>query len=120
MDKMLGKLLEKKKSEKPMDDMYKKSKMSMLQSLKDEMNGMMKGDLEASKMKKVEVAAPDAEGLEEGLETAQDLVKGGMPEGEEEMKPADHVEEMAEAASPEELDEMIAKLEALKAKKSMF
>lgn len=74
MDKLF-KLMEKKKQEgKQMDPMAKDAKMSMLKALRDEMSGIMKGDLEDSKLKKVEVVSNDEEGLKEGLEKAQDVV----------------------------------------------
>lgn len=132
---MLDKLMEKKKKEaKPLDPMYASSKMSMLQALKDEMSGMMKGDLEHKGMKKVEVAAPDSEGLKEGLDKAKEVVghegEEESPEheasesteeesAEGEANPSEEVEELAQDASSEELDEMIKKLEELKAKKAM-
>lgn len=82
----LAKLMAKKKSDKPLDEGYKTAKMSMLQALKDEMGKMMGDDLKAGTMKKVEVAAPDKEGLSEGLDKAKDLVQGDdeSAEGDEE------------------------------------
>lgn len=81
-----GKLLEKKKAEaKPMSDLHKKSKMSMLQSLRDEMGGMMSEDLKPGhEMKSVEVAAPDEAGLSEGLDKAKELVAGEPVEASQE------------------------------------
>jgi len=117
----LMKLMAKKKADKPLDENYKSAKMEMLKSLKGEMGKMMGDDLKSSKMKAVQVAAPDKEGLEKGLDTAKDLIEGA-PEGEKEGMPMDEeseVEAMCDEMSPEELDEMIKMLEAKKAEKQM-
>lgn len=120
MDKM-AKLLEKKKKDgQEMDPLYKKSKMSVLESLRDQMSGMMKGDLEGAKLKKVEVAAPDSEGLAAGLDKAKDLVKK-MPEDAMEMPEESSDDELMEACadkSADELDQMIKKLEMMKKEKA--
>lgn len=104
--KELMKLMEKKKSGKPMDEGYKKAKMTMLQALKDDMSGMMGNEMKG--MKKVTVAAPDEEGLKEGLNKAEELM-----EGKEELAKDDM--EMDEEMSPEECDAMIKMLEKKKA-----
>lgn len=81
--KPLDKLMAKKKGE-ALDPTYSAAKMSMLQSLKDEMNGMMKGDLDGAKgMKHVEVAGDSPEALSEGLDKAKDMV-GSEQDGEDE------------------------------------
>jgi hypothetical protein len=136
MNDKLMKLMEKKKKDSPeMDPIAKNAKMASLKSLRDEMMGMMKGDLEGSKLNKVEVAADDKEGLAEGLDKAKDIL-GEMPESEEDEEmspegsyeeeakeshahPVEEMEAIAEQASPEDLEAMIQKLEILKAKKSM-
>ena len=121
MDKALEKLMEKKKDGKALDPEYKKAKMSVLGSLHDEMKKMIGDDLHG--LKKVTVASPDKEGLEEGLEKAKELVSA-KDEAEE---PAE--EEKAELCpecgemhgeeghmSAEEIETKIKELEALKAK----
>ncbi len=77
-------------------------------------------------IKKVEVSAPSAEGLKEGLEKAEEIVEGSMPESEESEKEyadgeiyegdADNYEEMAEdeESEDEESEEMSA--DAIEAK----
>ena len=76
---MFEKLLDKKKKDgKELDPMYKDSKMSMLKALREEMSGLMKGDLQKGGMSKVEVSAENPEDLGEGLETAQDIVESPM------------------------------------------
>lgn len=73
-----------------------------------------------SGMKKVSVAAPSSEGLEEGLSAAQDIVEG-MPEDEEGSMQSDGIspDEMAmyEQCSPEELQQKIDMLMKLKEEK---
>lgn len=112
MDKMLEKLMAKKK-DSPMSPEYKKTKMDVLKALHGEMGNMMKGDLEG--LKKVTVAAPDADGLALGLDKAKDLVGDAtgaedmpeMIESEEDMLPLEE--------SPEDID---AQIQALMAKKA--
>ena len=122
--KMFEKLLEKKKKDgEKLDPMYKSSKMSMLKALKDEMNGMMKNDLEDGKLKKIEVASDSEEGLKAGLDKAQDVIDSVDSDAEEEEgldAKQQMLEEIAEDAEPEDIDAMIKKLEELKAKKSMM
>lgn len=72
--KNMEKLMEKKKSDGPMDPKYKDAKMSMLKALRDEMSGMMAGDLKSDGMKKVSVASDSKEGLESGLEKAHEML----------------------------------------------
>lgn len=66
-------------------------------------------------MKKVSVAAPDSEGLQEGLQKAEELVEGMPEEGSVPMAE----DEMAqfEALSPEELQQKIDMLMQLKEEK---
>lgn len=128
---MLAKLLEKKKREgKMMSPMEADAKMSMLQALKDEMGDGMKDDLMAHKMNKVEIAAPDKEGLEEGLDTAKDVIDTGEPtfgDGKEATPMEDekgddeevemHMGNYLADPSPENLDKL---REFLEKKKSMM
>lgn len=52
------------------------SKMEVLKQLHQMMSDILGNDLDGmGDMEKVEVMAPDQEGLEEGLETAQELMK---------------------------------------------
>lgn len=113
MNKMLEKLMEKKKKEgSEMEPMYKDSKMSMLKALRDEMSGLMKGELAGDKMHEVQVASDSPEGLKEGLEKAEDVVEGveaAMPESEEKEEDASlSDEEMAL------LEKLLAKAKAQK------
>lgn len=77
--KMMEKLMSKKDQE-PLDPMRKEAKMSMLQALLQEMRGMQSGDLHG--LKKVSVAAPDKEGLAEGLDKAKTML-GDASAGDE-------------------------------------
>lgn len=74
-NELFRKLMEKKGADEEMDPNYKQSKMQVLKDLHDEMSKMMAGDLHG--LKKVTVAAPDQEGLQEGLAKAQDLMGKG-------------------------------------------
>lgn len=115
--KMLEKLLEKKKGEKPISKEYKDSKMSVLKALHDEMSRMMGDDLKG--LKKVTVASDDKEGLEEGLDKAKDLIASGElspMESEQESEESSEEEKSDEECTPAELDEKIKKLQELKAK----
>lgn len=124
------KLMEKKGSSE-MDPEYKESKMAMLQELKKQMMNMMHGDA-TGRMKKVEVAADDKQGLTEGLDKAKELVSGkelpdmsdlgkdGMSDdsdesSEDESDPAEELtDNIEEASSKGELsDDEIQQLEAL-------
>lgn len=76
MNDLLSKLMAKKGQDDTMSPDYKKSKMDVLQALKDEMTKMMGGDLGG--LKKVTVAAPDSAGLQDGLKQAQSLMGKGV------------------------------------------
>lgn len=141
MNDKLSKLMEKKKGAGEMDPMHKAAKMSMLESLRNEMSGMMKGDLNGdNKMHSVEVAAPDKEGLAAGLDKAKDMVGDpstdadelnsgdDMKDGSEgaesgdmsqdngdEAKIADEVKE--DDLTPEEIDQLMALLAKMKGSK---
>lgn len=126
---MINKLIQKKG--KPMDPNYKAAKMSMLNSLKDEMSGMMKDDLSNAKgMKKVEVAGSDPTALKAGLDKAKEMVvgaDGSLDEGKEEEMSQDKPEdaaslieelvdhEMSEGdLTPDKIDELIQMLQSKK------
>lgn len=123
MDKMMG-----KEDSSGSDDMKKEAKLKVLKHLKDMASGMMGSGLD--KMKKVTVAAPDSKGLEMGLDKAKsmmdpktammDAMKDPMEAGENE-DPSMHDDESAEmeAMNPEEIDQMIQKLQEMKSKKMM-
>lgn len=124
MEKLM-KLMEKKKKEgKSLDPASAKAKMSMLQALSGEMDGMLKEHLMKPEHK-VEVAADDKEGLEAGLDKAKEALHGLDSEGDEDSKyDEDSEDEVADAhpleleeASEDDLsDEDIAHLERLLAK----
>lgn len=75
-------LLKKKKEGKVLSPEQAKSKMDVLQELMglvdDSMGNKIKG------LQKVTVAAPTKEGLEEGLEKAQEVIEGASEESEDE------------------------------------
>lgn len=94
----LAKLMKKKEGAEPLDENYKNAKMSMLEALRDEMHGMMKGDLDGAK--KVEVLSDSAEGLKHGLDKAKDIVAEKASEDEE--SPEHESEEGPEAEAKED------------------
>lgn len=112
MEDKMKKLMEKRDG-KELDPQYKAAKMSMLKALKDEMAGMMKGDLEGHAMKKVSVAAPDNDALVKGLDVAKEAVSGDDDLDLGDYEQAEPEEEDSSALSPEE-EEMLAKLLARK------
>jgi hypothetical protein len=91
----------------------KQAKLDLLKDLRKMAMGMISdgaGEDMPEQMQKVMVAAKDKEGLEEGLEKAQEIV-GGEDESEEgEMS---EMEDESEEESPETIQ---AKIEELKAK----
>ncbi len=101
-------------AKKKIDPLEKEAKLSAIKGMKKMAGDMMADDMKS--MKKVTVAAPDAEGLKMGLEKAEDVVEG-MPGMEmEEEESSDDMEEMlAEVDSPEQIDELMAKLAEKKA-----
>ncbi len=101
MDKF-DKLLEKKG--KKISPLEQKAKMDVLSDLKGQASDMMGEKLGG--IKKVSVAAPDKEGLKEGLEKAEELLEE-MPNGEE--KPEGEL-------SLEEIEAKIQELMMLKEK----
>lgn len=106
--------LMKKGEVKKMDPDVKSSKMSVLKELHKMMGGMMGDDLKQHMggLKKVTVAAPDKEGLEMGLNKAEELLGG---------KEEDSMEEESEEMpmSDEEIEEKIKELQAMKSKSKM-
>lgn len=99
-------LMEALQKGKTVDEKQARHKMSVL----DEIDGMMGGEM-ANKLKglkKVTVAAPDEESLQEGLDIAKEKV-GEMEEMDEEKE--------SEEIEPESMskEEIIAKIEELKA-----
>jgi len=80
--KMLQKLMEKKGSEgKMLSDTEKEAKMSVIKDLQDRMSDMMHDKLGG--LKKVTVASNSPEGLEHGLDKANEML-GKMPSEKEE------------------------------------
>jgi hypothetical protein len=102
--------------------MHKKAKLDVLKDLRkmamemlhdQSSEGMEEGEM-PSKMQKVMVAAKDKEGLKQGLEKAEDVLES-MP-GEESEE--DEEEGMASEKSLDEQEqELLAKLEEIRAKK---
>jgi hypothetical protein len=115
MKDILSKLAGKSSAEKKDD--HAEAKMQVLEELREMALGMMgdkvKGKLPKEEMHGVEIMAPDKKSLSAGL----DLAKEVLPDDEEseEMELAEDEEEM----TPEEIDEMIAELEAKKRKVAM-
>lgn len=119
--KMLAELMKGKKAPK-LSPEFKEAKMGVLKGLHKDMGDLMKDDVKS--LKKVTVAAPSAEGLEEGLDKAKEMVEA-KSEGEEdgEMCPMcesgecdEHEMDEEMPSSLEEIDAKIKELEALKLK----
>ena len=119
--KELMELMKKKKSEGgEMKEDKMSSKLKVLRELRGMANEAIGSDLPS--LKKVTVAAPDKEGLEAGLEKAEELVEkspmeAALSEADEESSELDAeggtYEEACEAAkmlSPEEKQKLIAEL----------
>lgn len=109
--------LKDKKSKMP--EMEQNAKMSVLDHIKREATKDMGGKLKG--IKKVGVMASDKQGLEEGLDKAKELLSGEeggeSPEEEAgEMAGSDELSPEELALSPEQLDEKIQQLMALKEK----
>lgn len=116
----LKKLME-MKGKKKLDPMAKKAKLGVLGELKKYASDMMTNDVKG--LKKVTVAAPDEEGLEEGMDKAKELL--GSEEEEDEAVEGESLPESEELApklpdSPEEIEAMIKLLEEKKAKLGML
>ena len=94
-------------AKKKIDPIEKEAKLNAVKGMRKMAGDMMADDMKS--MKKVTVAAPDQEGLEMGLEKAQDVVEE-MPEMEDE-SPEDEMMEVVESCeTPEDIDKLIAKL----------
>jgi len=115
MKELLGK-------KKEIDPAKKESKLGVLKDLKNAMSGMMGEDLKG-KMMKATVTAKNPEDLKSGLEKAKDVVSEipeekaeheGMSEDEASTEASEENDMVEQCDTPEEIDEMIAKLEAKK------
>lgn len=125
MEKMLAKLVEKKKKKLAPHEMH--AKMMALDGLKGEAEKVMQDDVKGlPKLKKVSVMAPNDEDLEEGLDTAKELLSGGEDEPEDmhaalakhlgHKMEGEHegMEDMSEEPTLEAVEAKIAKLMELK------
>lgn len=120
MDAKMLKMLGKKKDRK-MDDNEKEAKMNVVKEMRDLASAKMGDKIKG--LKKVTVASDSKEGLAAGLDKAEDLLENSSEDGEElagkeEMDSLENESEESEYAdcSPEELDEKIKELMALKQK----
>jgi hypothetical protein len=125
------KLMEKKKKDKPMSDVAKDAKTSVLKDLQSMASNAMKDGLKGG-LKKVTVASDSPEGLKAGLEKAEDMVEGklgaidekdadtDLEDAAEELPihagGAEEGEDEMEDCSEEELDAKLEKLMAMKKK----
>lgn len=123
MEEKFKKLLEKKGSAK-LSKPEMEAKKSVLEELKKMISSSMGEKLHG--LKKVTVASDSEEGLEKGLEKAQELVEKGpmalSEESEEESEESseEYAEESEEApAEEDEISQLEKKLAELKAKKSL-
>lgn len=122
-------MFDKKKKGPMLSDNERNAKMSVLKDLRNQASQSMGNRLKD--MKKVTVSAPDEQGIKAGLEKAKELIAGkhgepmeGSPEEEGSESPLE--EELEEAhgdispdeddvpGTPEEIDEKIKELLALK------
>lgn len=110
-------LMEKKKDGPAIDENHKAAKMSMLKALRDEMSGMMAGDLKPG-MKKVEVAGDSPDALSAGLDKAKDMLGGEGDESNEDTSGGnDESVEMAmgkylESPDKQSIEDLIKELQA--------
>lgn len=109
MKKMMG-----KEDMGPGDNMKKDAKLKALKELRTLMSSMMGDDVKNGMMKKVTVAAPDKEGLEQGLLKAKHMVDEGPMDEMADEADANEGEMQNEDMSPDELDAKIAELMAKK------
>jgi hypothetical protein len=76
MKELMEQMSMQEEPEMDMQDSDLESKMEVLKQLHEMMSDILGGDLdEMDEMEKVEIMAPDQEGLEEGLSMAQDFMK---------------------------------------------
>lgn len=107
-------LMGKKGSMSQNNDMALEAKRDVIRQMRDIAMEEM-GDGLRDGLKKVSVMAPDKEHLSEGLDKAKELISQ-MPGDNQQMPEMEASDEMDEFAdmSPEELDEMIKRLEEMK------
>lgn len=98
----------------------KESKLSVLKDIMGNMDGKIKDGLASKKPMKVSVLAPDKAGLEKGLEAAEDVVDGEMPEFGEEASGSDELDTLIGDKSVPELEEMCQKIQDLIAQKQQL
>lgn len=113
-DDMMKRFKDKKKD---MSKSEKSAKLSVLKDLSSEMAGMMGDKLKG--LKKVTVASDSKEGLKEGLEKAESLLEGHLPESEMSQMSEDEESESEMVDSEEEpqsKEEILAEIEELKKK----
>jgi hypothetical protein len=117
---MLKKMLENKEEMSPEDKAAKLAVLKMLKKVAGEMMAdEMQGKLMPESMKQVTVAAPDEEGLKEGLEKAEEVIEK-MPEDmmaeqeSEDEESEDKEEMMAEGSEDSEAEKLKALLAAKK------
>lgn len=113
---------------KKLSGMEQSGKLEVLQDLMDQMESMMGNDLDAKKKMKATVVASSKEGLQKGLDKAEDVVAGEEMDSSDEdsiggegiMDESEEDLDMKapEDCSPEELQEKIAELEAILAAKT--
>lgn len=109
--KDLEKILMKKKESGKLSDEEAQAKMDVLQELMEMAHQAMGSKVKngMDEMKKVSVMAPDKEGLEEGLEKAQELVEkpelSDMLEKSEEMPEMEEKEEKQSLSLEDDEDE---------------
>lgn len=108
MNDLMSKLLASKKKDAKMSPIEKESHLSALKDLKSDMNGMLKGNLDS--MKKVTVAAPSEEGLEEGLDKAKDMIEATESVDKEQTTETLLPEHMDGEMSEEQIDKMLMML----------
>jgi len=99
-------LMKKAKSGEFLDEKKIEAKREVLEALQEMIKGEVGGKL--GEMKKVTVASPTKEGLQEGLEKAEEVIEK-MPKMEE-------MEEMEEGEKEESRDEIEEKIKELEEK----
>lgn len=114
MNKLLNRLME-KKGKSDMSDEYVGTKRDTLKELIGQMSDMMSEPLKG--LKKVTVASDSPEGLEKGLDKAQELLGDDeMPESEEETKEESEPSEMSVEDIEAKIQELMEKKKQLEAK----
>lgn len=113
----LEKLIEKKKL-KPIEESEQKAGMEALGQIQKDLSDSKKDKLEG--LKKVSVMSNSPEGLEQGLEKAQDIVQhsdNNPFEGKEMHEEMMELEQLGKELSVEDLQDLIGKLEQIKQEK---